>query len=313
MIAPELRQLQQALNQRAETIQRDFVLASERLHELGRRLIEARGVDEDPILAEQEALRAAQQTLAAEVNRWRDDARAVLRQPDEAALERLLADLHERGDDAVRAAVEAVQLALADPQAAQAARERSRATGSLTPVSRLLERARTSYDLRGVDAAERQRAAVEFANRPGLAQDDQVLAEIEQALAQGGDPFVAEVAILTAIQLHRFRAMRLSDLDAAHLSVRRLARLKHPAVIPVLIEILSTPRTGFTSGPDGAVETNNLQSRLVALGSLVEWRTAQAQNAIRARQHDRDSRMMAAATRALDLFPGEWSSTPTAS
>jgi hypothetical protein len=312
MIAPELRQLQQALNQRAEAIQRDFVAASERLHELGRRLVEARGVNEAPILAEQEALRAAQQALAAEVNQWRDDARAVLRQPDDDALARLLAELHARGDGAVRAAVEAVQLALADPSAAVAAREQGRAVGAVTPAGRLIERARTSYDLRGVDAAERQRAAVEFANRPGLAQDDQVLAEIEQALTQESDPFVLDVVLLTAIQLHRFRAMRLGDLDAAHLSVRRLARLKHPAVIPVLIEILSRPRTGFASGPDGVAETDNLQSRLVALGSLVEWRTAQAQNAIRARQHDRDPRMMAAATRALELFPGNWSSPPTA-
>lgn len=312
MIAPELRQLQEALNQKAEAIQRDFVAASERLHELGRRLIEARGLDEEPILAEQAALRAAQQVLAADVNEWRDRARAVMRQPDEAALKQFLTELLERDDAAVRAAVEAVQLAMANPQEAQAVRARLRATGSLTPASRLLERARTAFDLRGVDSAPRQRAAVEFANRPGLAQDDDALAEIEQALAER-DPLVAEVALLTAIQMHRFRAMRLGDLDAAHASVRRLARLKHPAVVPVLIEILSTPRTGFSAGPGGMVESSNLQSRLVALGSLVEWRTAQAQTAIRARQHDRDPRMMAAASRALELFPGDWPAKPTAS
>jgi hypothetical protein len=308
MIEPELRQLQQVLNQKADAVQREFVAVSEQLHVLGRQLVEARGEDEEPIRAEQAALREKQQALAVAVNEWRDRARAVLRQPGDEALERFLDELSQAGDEAVRAAVEVVLYARSHPEEAVAARERARSrTGMLTPASRLLERARTEYDLRGVEPAPRQRAAVEFANRPGMAQNDEVLAALEAAL-DDPDPLTREVMVLTAIQMHRFRALRLSELDAAHVSVQRLARLKHPAVIPVLIEILATPRTGFVpgQGPGGMVEANNLQSRLVALASLVEWRTPQAQAAVRARQHDRDPRMAAAASRALEVFPGDW-------
>lgn len=303
MSVPQLRYLQKALNEKANAIQREFVEASEQLHALERRLIEARGVDEAPILAEQAALRQRQQALALEINTWRDRARDVVRQPGPEALDGYLTELAKLDDEDVRAAVEAARYALDHPEEAL---ERAK-TGTLppTPAGRLLERARAEFDLRGVDLAARRRAAVEFANRPGLAQDDEVLAELEPALADE-DPLVSQVALLTVIQIHRFRAMRLSDLDAAHASVRRLARLKHPAVIPVLLEILSTPRTGFTNSQGEMVEGNNLQSRLVALGSLVEFRTSQVQAAIRARQHDRDPRMMEAATRALELFPGEW-------
>jgi hypothetical protein len=54
------------------------------------------------------------------------------------------------------------------------------------------------------------------------------------------------------------------------------------------------------------VEGNNRRSRLVALASLVEWRTPAAQSAIRARLRDRDALLVEAAQRALALFPGEW-------
>ncbi len=52
-------------------------------------------------------------------------------------------------------------------------------------------------------------------------------------------------------------------------------------------------------------EGDNLGSRLRALVGLVEWRTAQAQAAVRARVHDRDPQMSEAAARALEAFPGE--------
>ena len=171
-----------------------------------------------------------------------------------------------------------------------------------SPAGRLIQRARTEYDLRGSDPAPRQRNAVEFANRPGMAQDDAALAEIEAAL-NDPDRMVREVAALTAIQLHRFRAVRLADLDAAHDSVLRLTRLNHPAVVPALIDVLEHPRTGFVNGDE---EGNNDRSRRVALTRLVEWHTADAQHAIRRRQFDRDPQVVHVAERALELFPGEW-------
>jgi hypothetical protein len=171
----------------------------------------------------------------------------------------------------------------------------------------LIERARTEYDLRGKDPAPRHKAAVEFANRPGMAQNDEALAELEAALdAYAQDALVKEVVTLTLIQLHRFRATRLGDLDAAYASVQRLTRLNHPAVIPVLIEIVETPRTGFAQGEGGMVEGNNTRSREAALRSLVEWHTPEAQAAVRARQRDRDPQIAQEAARALEQYPGEW-------
>ncbi len=308
MIEPELRQLQQTLNQKADAIQHDFTALSEQLTALARRLLEARGVEQDPLLAEQAALRQQQQALAEDVNLWRDRARAALRQPSEEALRGFVTELLLGPDRPVSIAAGLVLHALDHPEEAGARAEAQR--GPITPAGRLLERARTDFDLRGPDPAPRQREAVEFANRPGLAQDDAAVAELEAAL-EDTDPLVGEVAALTLIQLHRFRALRLSDLDAAHASVRRLARFKQRAVVPALIEILQTPRTGFVAGPgggqDGFEAGNNLRSRLVALAVLVEWRSPLVQAAVRSRQHDRDPLMVEAANRALDVFPGEWS------
>jgi hypothetical protein len=306
VIDPLLRQLQQALNRKADAVQRDFSALGAELYALGRQLVDTRSGDTEALLAEQAALREKQLALADEINVWRDRSRAVLRQPDEAALQAYLAELQTAGDADVSAAAEAMRQALAHPEEAQAALERQAAARPANPAGRLLERARTEFGLRDADSTARQREAVEFANRPGQAQNDEALAELEAALADP-DAAVSDVSALTLIQAHRFRALRLSELDAAHASVRRLARLKHRAVIPVLIEILETPRTGFVPGEAGMLEGNNRRSRLVALATLVEWRTPAAQIAIRARQHDRDPQMAEAADRALALFPGNWS------
>jgi hypothetical protein len=138
-----------------------------------------------------------------------------------------------------------------------------------------------------------------------MAQNDEALDELEAALADK-DPLVKEVVTLTLIQMHRFRAMRLGDLDAVYASVQRLSHLNHPAAIPVLIEIVETPRTGFAQGEGGMVEENNNRSREAALISLIQWHTPEAQTAIRARQRDRDAHIAQGAARALELYPGEW-------
>ncbi|MGH2523401.1 MAG: hypothetical protein ACRDH2_12935 [Anaerolineales bacterium] len=308
MIGQELRQLQEALNRKADSVQREFTAVGDQLKVIGRRLLE-RNVDREPLLAEQEALRARQQALAGEVNLWRDRARGVVQQRSDELLRAFLRDILAAlpGDEAVRPAVEHVLYLLDAPEEelAKLAQRQAQARPT-TPAGRLLERARTEFDLRGSDPAPRQRAAFEFANRPGMAQDEAAIVEIEAAL-EAPDPTVREVALLTAIQLHRFRALRLADLDAAHASVERLARLDHPSVIPVLIAVLETPRTGFTQG----VEGNNRPARLVALRRLAEWHTAEAQNALRARQSDRDPAIATEAAQALDASPGEWTGPTT--
>jgi hypothetical protein len=296
--------LQQALNQKAAVVQQAFMAASEQLHAVARRLIEARGEGEEPILAEQEALRVRQERLAAEVNAWREQARMAIRQPDEASLRAYLADLLYVNDDAIRAAAEVVLHMLDHPDEVATGQPRVKPQ-TTTPARRLIERARTEYELRGAEPEPRVRAAVEFSNRPGVSQNDVVLAELEANL-EDPDPIVKEVVTLTVIQMHRFRAMRLGDLDIAQTSVQWLARLRHRAVLPVLIEIVATPRTGYSARGGAMTEQDNLPARLAALASLVEWRTPQAQAAIRARQHDRDPAMEEAATRALEAFPGEW-------
>jgi hypothetical protein len=306
MIGQELRQLQQALDQKADAVQHNFLVASDDLNSVTHLLTKAEGEQHDALLVEQAALRHKQEALADEINLWRDRARAVMRQPSDAALLSLLKEIAAANDESVRPAVERVRhlLKLTTDELDQLRQSQVRA-GPATFAGRLIERARTELDLRGVPPAARQQAAFEFANRPGLAQNDQALAELEAALTDD-DPMVQEVAALTLIQIHRFRALNLGDLEAALASVQRLARLRNPAVVPVFIEILQTPRTGYVTGPAGLQSGNNRRVRELALSCLADWHTPQAQSAVRAAQNDRDPEIAQDATHLLEWFPGEW-------
>ena len=309
MVDARLSPLHQALMRKADGVAREFANLSEALQLVGRKLVNTAPGETGPLLSEQAGLREQQMALAEEINVWRERARLLLRQRDEASMQKFLDELAAGGDEQVTAAVAALRAADAfaqeHPEQARLTFDQ-RSTGALisNPAQRLLQRARTEYGLRG-DVAARQRDAAEFAHRPSLAQNDEILATLDSAQADP-DPIVAEMATLALMQLHRFRAMRLSELDVAHASVRWLAQCQHRAVIPVLIEILESPRTGYLPAEGGLVESTNRRSRLVALAALVEWRTHAAQNAIRARRIDRDPQMEAAAERALALFPGEW-------
>lgn len=306
MIGQGLRQLQEALNRKAGVVQHEFNAIGEKLQVLSRKITEARGEDPAPLIAEQEGLREQQRVLADEVNLWRDRARGALRQQGDEALRAYLNELLAANEEEIRPAVEYALYLLDAPEEELAKLAQSQAQARpTTPVGRLIERAHTEYDLRGQDPAPRHKAAVEFANRAGMAQNDEALDELEAALADK-DPLVKEVVTLTLIQMHRFRAMRLGDLDAVYASVQRLSHLNHPAAIPVLIEIVETPRTGFARGEGGMVEENNNRSREAALISLIQWHTPEAQAAIRARQRDRDTHIAQGAARALELYPGEW-------
>lgn len=308
MIGLGLRQLQEALNRKADGIQREFVLLSERLQQISQKLLEARGEERERLRAEQESLRARQQQIADEVNLWRERARAVLSQRGGAALRAYIEELVALDDPDFRTAAQHALYLMdaSEEELAALAEQANIRPEAKTPAARLIERARTEYDLRGVDSAPRYRAAVEFANRPGMAQDLEAIAEVERHIPDP-DPMVREVAVLTVIQLHRFRALRLADLDSAHRSAQRLAQINHQAVIPALIEILENPRTGFVNTEQGPVEADNGRSRMVALLRLVEWHTAEAQAALRARLFDRDPAIVKAASKALELFPGPWS------
>lgn len=308
MIALGLRRVQEALNQKADEVQREFIQLSTQLDEINRKMLEVRQEERAALRAEQEAIRARQQKLADEVNLWRERGRSVLTRPGADALRNYLQTLLDLGEERLVPAVQHA-LYLLDASEEELERlsqlesgQRSRAT---SPVARLVERARSEYDMRGSDSTARQRAAVEFANRSGMAQDDAVLAEIEAAL-DDPDPLVREVLLLTLIQIHRFRCMRVADLDMAHKAAQRLAEINHATVIPVLIEILEKPRSGFVEGPAGPEEKDNGPSRLIALLRLVEWHTAEAQAAVRARLFDRDPHIVNAAKRALELFPDPW-------
>ena len=307
MIALGLRQVQEALNRKADQIQRDFVDLSDRMDEIGRKLLEVRGEERDKLRTEQLEMREQQKVLAEEVNQWRQRARDVSQQTGTDALRNFLEDLLELNEDFITAAAQHALYLIDAPEEEllKLSEEGGPKIAVQSAAGRLIERARIEYDLRGTDVAARQRAAVEFANRPGIAQDDSLVQEIEAAM-EDEDPIVRETMVLTFIQLHRFRSMRVADLDIAHKSVQQLANLNHSAVIPILVEILSNPRTGFQYSESGAEEIDNNRSRMVALLRLVEWHTAEAQSAVKACVFDRDPHIVKAANRALELFPEIW-------
>jgi hypothetical protein len=261
--------------------------------------------DRAPLRAEQESLRARQASLAEEINTWRERARGVTHQRGETSLKAYLEELKTLGDTMITFAVDHALFAMENPEEARAAIEAGRGSGPMTPAARLIQRARSEYDMRGGDPAPRQRAAVEFANRPGMGQDDHPLEEFTAAMTDP-DPMVREVATYTVVQLLRFRAIRLADLDKSHEAVQQLVQIQDPAVIPALIEVMSNPRTGFVQTDEGPKEATNNNSRMAALLRLVEWHTADAQNALRNMRFDRDSHIVSAAQKALEVFPGKW-------
>lgn len=306
MFGQDLRQLQQTLHRKADGVQAKFSAVGEQLQELARKIKEARGVDTAELLAQQATLRETQQALAEEVNHWRAQAREALRQPNAEALNKFLAELAATDDLTLRASVEQIRTSLAAPQdePAQLSRRAVHFQPG-TPVSRLMERARTEFDLRAADPAPRRRTAFEFANRTGMAQNDDVFSELEQFRADP-DPWVQEVATLTLIQLYRFRAKHLSQLEVVQAAVEHLRDFQHPAVIPVLGEILENARTGFVTGEAGMVAGNNQRSRLTALAGLGKWRTREARVAVRKCLNDRDPEIRQAVEDLLTLYPGEW-------
>lgn len=307
MVKLELRGVQSALEGKVNSAQREFTTIAEKLSSLRRKWAEEEEPERPKIVAEQESLKERQLVLAEEINIWRDRLRAVESSHGEQALQSMLQELLTCGEEEIAASVrEAQRLMAMDPEEKAALLNQAFSTSPTTPVGRLLERARTSYDLRNGGPAGRQRAAVEFTNRTGIAQDDSVIAELEAALGNA-DPVIAETAQRTLVEILRFRALRVAELDISQFAVQRLAKIKDPIVIPVLIEIMRSSRTGYVTVDGQLKEESNCASRLIALIALVEWRTKEAQDAIRSRTFDQDLQIENAAQRALEAFPGDWS------
>jgi hypothetical protein len=310
LVILELRELANVLNGKVAAIQREFTSVADQLAVLRQKWSEVEEPERPGIVKEQEILREKQLLLAEQVNVWRDRVRAIENPTGEKALMATLEEFLGCGDaDVVAAAKKAKQLMEMDPEEKAALFSRAGATVSNTPVGRLLERARSDYDLRNGGPAVRQEAAVEFSNRPRMGQDDSVIPELEAAV-NDSDPIVSDVAVRTLVQILRFRAVRAAELDKVQSAVQKLVKVQNAVVVPVLIEILINPRQGYIVVDGNLQEGSNAPSRLQALIALVDWRTKEAQDAIRTRQFDKDPSIVNAAERALQAFPGEWAGKP---
>ena len=300
--------MQQALDSKADSIQREFIAAGDELDEIARQLLDAEPDQREPSREKQRILRDRQRDLAGEVNEWRDRARGVRSQPGQHTLREFLNDLLKLDDPLLTPSVKyALYLLDAPEEELEALMQQEETTVVTTQAGRLIQRARTDFDLRRSDVGARQRAAVEFANRPGVAQQDDLVEEIEAAI-DDPDPMVQEIAVLTMIQLHKFHCMRVADLDMSYASVQKLTSLNNLATVPVLIEVLENPRTGFVQGDDGAMEeAGNNRSRMAALLRLIEWHTPDAKLAVHKVRFDQDPDIVKTAERALELFPEDWS------
>lgn len=310
MFGQGVTQLQKSLTAKADSIQREFISISQRLTILSRKIVEADDDQKEALIAEQDQLRERRAAIAEEVNVWRDRAKETAAQSGQDALRAYLQDLADAtpGEDSIQLAINHLLFLLNASEEELAALSRPQTEAKpLTQVGRLIERARKEWDLRQPDPLPRNQTATEFANRPNIAQDEATIAEIEEAILDS-DKFVREVALLILINLHRFRALRLADLDAAYQSVVRLTRLNHPQVISSLVAIVENTRMGFVrkSPEEDPVEESSSRLRVAALKRLIEWHTPETKRAVEARQMDRDREVSYLATRALEAFPGEW-------
>ena len=300
-----LRHVKEALERKASAVQQEFIQLSEQLEDLGHKIPDAEEEEKKTIREQQEIIRVEQQHIAANVNRWRKRAREVTQQSGTASLKSYLNELLEFNEEIVTPVVQNALTLMETPPDERGFSEEQPILPQQTPVGRLLERAKSEYDLRVSDPGIRMKEAIAFANRAGVAQDEDIIAEIAAAM-DDPDPLARELAIFTTIQLYRFRALRLADLEQAHTAVQQLTQIPHPAIVRVLIEILEQPRAGYIQEDGESKPTDNGRSRMVALLKLVEWHTAEAQLSLQKLKYDRDSHIVKAAQRALELFPQQW-------
>ncbi len=310
MVILELRELAMVLDRKVNTIQREFTSLADQLAVLRRKWSEEEDTERPKIVKEQEVLKEKQLLLAEQVNVWRDRIRAIENPSGEKALLASLDEFLECGDAEVIAAVQrAKQIMAMDPEEKAALFNKAATATSNTPVGRLIQRAQGSYDLRNGGPGVRQEVAVEFSNRSGMAQDESIIPELEAAM-QDSDPVVSDVTLRTLVQILRYRAVRVAELDTAQAAVQKLVKIQSSIVVPVLIEILKNPRQGYVVVDGSLQEGSNGPARLMALIALVEFHTKEAQDVIRMRRYDKDPNIAVAAERALQAFPGDWKGKP---
>lgn len=306
MLGPIVTQLQRLMERKASAVQRSFLKMSQELEDLGNEMMKLSGEEHRTALARQKEIRQEQQNVAENINVWRDFAREAVLQGTEERMREYIGRIKQQADDDLMEELDDLLFLLDNPdEILKRLEEAERKADSGTPVDRLIERAMTVYDMRQESDQARREAAFEFANRQGMMQTEGVLEQLER-FTDDDDRFVRETALLTLIQMHRLRAMRLADIRQSHESVKRLTLIKHPAVIPSLIEILENPRKGYLDRDGGVVEVDNVRSRQIALLRLVEWHTPEAQKAIYMRRFDQNSDIVNFVEKALEMFPGEW-------
>jgi hypothetical protein len=177
-----LRQLQDALNSKADELQREFIAFSEELEGVGKDILEARGEERQKLREKQKTMRAAQQKLADEINLWRKRAHEITHKPGRAGLRSYLDELLAIGDEMLNPAIEKAITLLDAPEGEIVSVEVPTEPTHQTAAGRLIERARTEYALRKGDPVVLQREAIKFSNTAGIALDDEILKEIESAI-----------------------------------------------------------------------------------------------------------------------------------
>jgi hypothetical protein len=309
MLGPIVTQLQLMMERRASAVQRSFLEMSQELEDLSREMMNLTGDEHHEALDRQAEIRQKQQVVAEDINVWRDYARQAVLQGTEERMRDFIGQIGQHADDSLMKELDDLLFLLDNPEEiVKRLQQADRNTNSGTPVDRLIERAVSIYDMRQEDLTPRREAAFEFANRQGIMQDEQVLAQLERFI-EDEDQFVRETAMLTFIHIHRLRALRLADIRDSHQSVKQLTTINHPAVIPALIEIMENPRTGYLQKEGKVREVENVRSRQIALLRLVEWHTPEAQKAIYMRRFDKNIDIVNFAEKALEMFPGEWDGT----
>lgn len=307
MLGQVIRQLQEILERKAKSVQSSFTAISKQMSDLSSDMHRLSGEEHKQALAEQNELRARQQEVAQEVNHWREYARQIVLQGGEKRLQKFVEGILPHADAELEVELKDILFLLQNPEEMQLRFDQANSQLDLrTPVARLVERARTNYDIRQVDDRARREAAVEFAGRQGILQNQEVITELETVLETETDEYVLETIQFTIIQIYRYRAVRLADMDVAHDAVKRMTRFSHPIVIPALIDVLENPRSGFSEKNGHSETVENIRSRTICLLRLVEWHTPEARQAIYLRRFDKDQGIANLAEKAISLFPGEW-------
>ncbi len=137
MIGLGLRQLREALDRKADEVQREFSSLSETLAELNAGLLELDGAARAKQLQEIKAAKARQVAVAEEINTWRERARHVIQTRGGQSLRTYIDELKALGDeDVTRAADQALWMMDLPEEAMDLMSQRANQPQQQTPVGR---------------------------------------------------------------------------------------------------------------------------------------------------------------------------------